>query len=265
MTARARAVHQESGTVLVVAADPELRVAVRGFVAALGHEVEELVGAVHRVDPPGIGGVRVEHAPRLVPGEDADPLAVLEAGLRTVVEDGRVAGHLLGRERGAEVVVEVRLAGRDPGEGPAHPLPVGGDLPDGGTGDRGEGGVAGARVAGRAAEAGGQAGTPEPTRSAAVTGQFIELDRPRRLRFSWSCSDWADPSVRSEVTVSLEDHGADETMMTIEHEQLPPGQVMPHELGWAAVAVQLAEALGGAGARARRVRYQRPTGSGAGP
>ncbi len=98
-----------------------------------------------------------------------------------------------------------------------------------------------------------------------VTGQFIELDRPRRLRFSWSCSDWADPSVRSEVTVSLEDHGADETMMTIEHEQLPPGQVTPHELGWAAVAVQLAEALGGAGARARRVRYHRPTGSGAGP
>ena len=55
-----------------------------------------------------------------------------------------------------------------------------------------------------------------------VTGAFVELDRPRRLRFTWSCSDWADPSVQSLVTVTLEEHGGDETMMTIEHEQLPP-------------------------------------------
>ncbi len=81
-----------------------------------------------------------------------------------------------------------------------------------------------------------------------VTGRFIELDRPRRLRFSWSCSDWADPSVQSEVTVSLEEHGAGETLMTIEHQQLPPEQVDNHQRGWGAIAAQLAEALG---ARAR--------------
>jgi uncharacterized protein YndB with AHSA1/START domain len=78
-----------------------------------------------------------------------------------------------------------------------------------------------------------------------VTGQFIELDRPRRLRFSWSCSDWPDPSVQSEVTVILADHGAGETLMTIEHRQLPPGQADPHQRGWAAIAVQLGEALSG--------------------
>jgi len=78
-----------------------------------------------------------------------------------------------------------------------------------------------------------------------VTGQFIELDRPRRLRFTWSCSAWADPSVQSEVTVILEGHGADETLMTIEHEQLPPGQADPHQRGWEAIAVQLAGALSG--------------------
>jgi len=78
-----------------------------------------------------------------------------------------------------------------------------------------------------------------------VTGQFIELDRPRRLRFSWSCSAWADPSVQSEVTVILEDHGADQTLMTIEHEQLPPEQVDPHQRGWGAIAAQLGGALGG--------------------
>jgi uncharacterized protein YndB with AHSA1/START domain len=76
-----------------------------------------------------------------------------------------------------------------------------------------------------------------------VTGMFVELDRPRRLRFTWSCSDWADPTVQSLVTVTLEDHGADETMMTIEHEQLPREQADPHQRGWGAIAVQLGDAI----------------------
>ena len=76
-----------------------------------------------------------------------------------------------------------------------------------------------------------------------VTGQFIELDRPRRLRFTWSCSDWADPSVQSLVTVTLAAHGADETMMTIEHEQLPPEQVDSHQHGWGTIAVQFGGAI----------------------
>jgi uncharacterized protein YndB with AHSA1/START domain len=76
-----------------------------------------------------------------------------------------------------------------------------------------------------------------------VTGTFVELDRPRRLRFTWSCSDWADPSVQSLVTVSLEAHGEGETVMTIEHEQLPPEQADSHQRGWATIAVQFSEAL----------------------
>ncbi len=75
-----------------------------------------------------------------------------------------------------------------------------------------------------------------------VTGEFVELDRPRRLRFTWNCSDWADPSVQSQVTVTLEEHGGNETMMTIEHEQLPPEQVSSHRRGWGAIADQLGEA-----------------------
>ena len=80
-----------------------------------------------------------------------------------------------------------------------------------------------------------------------VTGRFLVLDRPRRLRFSWTCSDWADPTVQSQVTVTLEDHGPDQTLMTIEHEQLPAGQADPHQRGWGAIAVQLGEALGARG------------------
>ena len=76
-----------------------------------------------------------------------------------------------------------------------------------------------------------------------VTGTFVELDRPRRLRFTWSCSDWADPSVQSLVTVTLAAHGTDETMMTIEHEQLPPEEVDNHERGWGTIAVQLRDAI----------------------
>jgi len=77
-----------------------------------------------------------------------------------------------------------------------------------------------------------------------VTGTFVELDRPRRLRFTWSCSAWTDPTVQSLVTVTLERHGADETMMTIEHEQLPPPEADSHRRGWSRIAVQLGGAIG---------------------
>lgn len=80
-----------------------------------------------------------------------------------------------------------------------------------------------------------------------VSGTFIELDRPRRLRFTWSCSDWADPSVQSLVTVTLEDHGTDETMMTIEHERLPPAELDSHRHGWGTIAVQFGGVLSARG------------------
>ena len=76
-----------------------------------------------------------------------------------------------------------------------------------------------------------------------VSGPYVELDRPRRLRFTWSCSAWADPTVQSMVTITLEDHGTAETMMTIEHEQLPPAEMDSHQHGWAAIAVQLEDTL----------------------
>jgi uncharacterized protein YndB with AHSA1/START domain len=84
-----------------------------------------------------------------------------------------------------------------------------------------------------------------------VTGTFVELDRPRRLRFTWSCSDWADPSVQSLVTITLEHHGVSETMMTIGHEQLPPEQVDRHQCGWVTIAAQLGEALSDIAGRSR--------------
>jgi uncharacterized protein YndB with AHSA1/START domain len=76
-----------------------------------------------------------------------------------------------------------------------------------------------------------------------VCGQYLALDRPGLLRFTWSCSTWPDPSVTSIVTVSLEAHERAGTLMTIRHTLLPGGLAAQHLRGWAAIAGQLADAL----------------------
>jgi len=79
-----------------------------------------------------------------------------------------------------------------------------------------------------------------------VSGEYLVLDRPTRLSFSWSCSTWPDPSLKSVVNVLLEPRENAQTLMTIEHTLLPPGLVDQHERGWAAIAQQLAVELGAA-------------------
>lgn len=76
-----------------------------------------------------------------------------------------------------------------------------------------------------------------------VSGEYLVLDRPRRLSFSWSCSTWPDPSLTSVVHVFLEPRENEQTLMTIQHTLLPPGLVGQHQRGWAAIAHQLADEL----------------------
>ena len=76
-----------------------------------------------------------------------------------------------------------------------------------------------------------------------VTGQYLVLDRPRRLSFTWSCSTWSDPSLQSVVTVLLEPREGRQTLMTIEHTLLPPALIGQHARGWTAIARQLAAEL----------------------
>lgn len=76
-----------------------------------------------------------------------------------------------------------------------------------------------------------------------ITGQFLEIDRPNRLRFTWSHSGWADPTITSIVDVAFEPVGDEETLMSIEHSLVPPEAIEDHNRGWTVTAEQLAALL----------------------
>jgi uncharacterized protein YndB with AHSA1/START domain len=82
-----------------------------------------------------------------------------------------------------------------------------------------------------------------------VSGNYLTLERPHRVAFTWSCSTWPDPTVQSVVTVTIEPDGAEASIMTIEHQLLPPALVQQHRHGWTIIAVQLESALVQATAR----------------
>jgi uncharacterized protein YndB with AHSA1/START domain len=88
----------------------------------------------------------------------------------------------------------------------------------------------------------------EAGRTFRVSGNYLTLDRPHRLAFTWSCSTWPDPTIQTVVTVTIEPDGAEASVMTIEHELLPPALVPQHAHGWAAIARQLQAALAGTAA-----------------
>src|ERR1044071_1475391 len=104
--ARRDAVQQHSGAILVSPAQPRHRVRQVRLVAALGHEIEIMIGSVHHIESAGIAGVGVEYVVSLLV-KDADA-GELRAGRLLLAEVvGDLAGcELLGRERAAEVAVE---------------------------------------------------------------------------------------------------------------------------------------------------------------
>jgi uncharacterized protein YndB with AHSA1/START domain len=78
-----------------------------------------------------------------------------------------------------------------------------------------------------------------------ITGQFLAIDRPSLLRFTWTNSDWADPTIQSVVTVTFEPAGDEQTVMTIEHRQLPAEHFDDFQSGWIDVCEQLHHYLRG--------------------
>jgi uncharacterized protein YndB with AHSA1/START domain len=79
--------------------------------------------------------------------------------------------------------------------------------------------------------------------SVLITGRFVAIDRPRLLRFTWSNSDWVDPTVVTIVNVAFEPFGDDQTLMSIEHSLLPPEELESFATGWVGVCDQLAAFL----------------------
>ncbi len=75
-----------------------------------------------------------------------------------------------------------------------------------------------------------------------ITGEFVALDRPERLSFTWR-TDAGD--AESIVTVLLTPHGDDHTHMTIIHSRQPPALVPRYRAGWTSVTDRLTDHLAG--------------------
>ena len=76
-----------------------------------------------------------------------------------------------------------------------------------------------------------------------ISGQFLAIERPHLLRFTWSNSNWEDPTQASIVTVTFHPVGSEETLMSIEHSLLPPTEFESFHTGWIATFDQLADKL----------------------
>ena len=79
------------------------------------------------------------------------------------------------------------------------------------------------------------------------TGEFLEVDPPRRLRFTW-VSPYTGPQ-GSEVTVTFEPEAAG-TRLLLVHLGLPAGVVDPHREGWAAILGRLSVVVSSVGSEA---------------
>lgn len=85
-----------------------------------------------------------------------------------------------------------------------------------------------------------------PDGKSEITGEFVALDRPERVSFTWRADTDRDVS-ESVVTVLLAPHGEDQTHMTIIHSRQPPPLVSRYRAGWTSVADRLADHLAAGG------------------
>jgi len=83
----------------------------------------------------------------------------------------------------------------------------------------------------------------EAGRTFQVSGTYLTLERPHRVAFTWSCSTWPDPTSQTVVTVTIEPDGAEASIITIEHELLPPALIQQHAHGWTVISMQLSSRL----------------------
>src|SRR5437879_3729724 len=96
------------------------------LVAPLRHHVEIPVGSEKLFAAAAIRRIGVEYRSRAIPEEDAVAGEVFQGRVGVpIVIVGASRGDVFGSEGHVEVVVEVALVGRNPGQGPAHALAYG--------------------------------------------------------------------------------------------------------------------------------------------
>jgi uncharacterized protein YndB with AHSA1/START domain len=74
------------------------------------------------------------------------------------------------------------------------------------------------------------------------TGQYLEVDRPRKLVFTWISP--ATHNAPSRVTVELIPRGPAQTELVLTHEKLPTADsAKNHEMGWGSILEKLEKSL----------------------
>ena len=86
-----------------------------------------------------------------------------------------------------------------------------------------------------------------PSGQAAMLGEFVEVDRPRRIVFTWGWETalFKTPPQSTLVEVSLTPDGED-TVVRLAHRRLKPELVPLHRAGWAHYMARLRLAASGA-------------------
>ena len=86
-----------------------------------------------------------------------------------------------------------------------------------------------------------------PSGQAAMLGEFVEVDRPRRIVFTWGWETalFKTPPQSTLVEVSLTPDGGD-TVVRLAHRRLEPEAVALHRAGWQHYLPRLAVAASGA-------------------
>jgi uncharacterized protein YndB with AHSA1/START domain len=72
------------------------------------------------------------------------------------------------------------------------------------------------------------------------TGEYLEIDRPRRLVFTWRVPKYSNDSTRVLIDIVPREGGCE---LTLTHENVPPDYSTRTEAGWTLILDRLAETL----------------------